>query len=261
MQRIRVIPVLLLKNEGLIKTIKFKNPKYIGDPRNAVKIFNEKEVDELAFLDIEASLSKKGPNFEMLEEIASECFMPLCYGGGISSMGQIKRLFSLGVEKVALNTILHDENNLLRDASEQYGNQSLIASIDVKKNFFGKYEVYTKGGSINTKKDPVKFAVEMQQLGAGEILLTSIDKDGTLSGYDLNLIKSVTSAIDIPLIACGGAKNLNDMKAAVLEGQASAVGAGSFFVYHGKHNAVLISYPSPNELIWTGLTSKEILHL
>lgn len=251
MQTVRVIPTLLLKNEGLVKTIKFKNPKYVGDPRNAVKIFNEKEVDELVFLDITASIIGKGPNFQMIEEIASECFMPLGYGGGINDMDSIKKLFSIGIEKVSLNTALHSNSELLKNASDQYGSQSIIASIDVKKNLFGKYEVYTKGGSINTKKDPIKFAVEMQNLGAGEIFLTSIDLDGTMKGYDLNLISSITSAIDIPLIACGGAGNLSHIKDAVTIAGASAVAAGSLFIYHGKHNAVLINYPKPEDLKFT----------
>lgn len=250
MARTRVIPALLLRNEGLVKTIKFKDPKYVGDPRNAVKIFNEKEVDELAFLDITAATSGKGPNFSMIEEIATECFMPLCYGGGITDINQINKLFAIGVEKVALNTVLHNNENLLKTASEQYGSQSLIVSIDVKKNFFGKYEVYTKGGIVNTKKDPVQFAVQMQKCGAGEILLTSIDRDGTMKGYDLDLIAAVTGAVDIPLIACGGAGNLNHMKDAVTKAKASAVAAGSLFIYHGKHNAVLINYPRQEELNW-----------
>ena len=248
MQRIRVIPVLLLKNEGLVKTIKFKDTRYIGDPRNAVKIFNEKEVDELAFLDIQANRHGNGPNFNMLSEIANECFMPLCYGGGISSLEQIKRLFSIGVEKVALNSTLHNNVQLLKAASEQYGSQSIIASVDVKKNFFGKYEVFIKSGTVNTKKDPVKFAVEMQKYGAGEILLNSIDRDGTMKGYDLDLISSITNSIDIPLIACGGAGNLSHLKEAIKNAKASAVAAGSLFVYHGKHNAVLINYPKEDEI-------------
>lgn len=248
MNRIRVIPVLLLKNEGLVKTIKFKDPKYIGDPRNAVKIFNEKEVDELSFIDISVRAKGVGPNFQMIQEIASECFMPLCYGGGVNSLEEINKLFSIGVEKVSLNTLLHNHPEIVKEATLQYGSQSIIASIDVKKNFFGKYEVYTNCGNQNTKLDPVKFAVQMQELGVGEILLNSIDRDGVMKGYDLDLISSITSAIDIPLIACGGAGSLEHMSEAIVSGKASAVAAGSLFIYHGKHNAVLINYPKQEEL-------------
>lgn len=248
MHRIRVIPVLLLKHEGLVKTIKFKEPRYIGDPRNAVKIFNEKEVDELAFLDITAGVKGAEPNFKMIEEIASECFMPLCYGGGVKTLEQIKCLFSIGVEKVALNTLLHTNPEIVKDAIQQYGSQSIIASIDVKKNFFGKLEVYTKCGTINTKLDPIRFAMQMQELGVGEILLNSIDMDGMMKGYDLELISSITSKIDIPLIACGGAGNIIHMADAIKKAKASAVAAGSMFIYHGKHNAVLINYPKQEEI-------------
>jgi cyclase len=248
MNRGRVIPVLLLKNEGLVKTIKFKDPKYVGDPRNAVKIFNEKEVDELSFIDISARVKRVGPNFQMIEEIASECFMPLCYGGGVNTLEEIKKLFSIGVEKVSLNTLLHTNPEIVNEASRQYGSQSIIASIDVKKNFFGKYEVFTNSGTKNTKLDPVKFAINMQELGVGEILLNSIDRDGVMKGYDLVLISSITSVIDIPLIACGGAGNLEHMRDAISIGKASAVAAGSMFIYHGKHNAVLINYPKQEDL-------------
>lgn len=248
MHRIRVIPILLLKDEGLVKTIRFKDPKYIGDPRNAVKIFNEKEVDELAFLDITTRIKGSEPNFQMIEEIASECFMPLCYGGGVNTIEHINRLFSIGVEKVSLNTLLHTNPEVVKEAVQQYGSQSIIASIDVKKNFFGKQEVYTKCGTVNTKLDPVKFALKMQELGVGEILLNSIDKDGVMKGYDLELITSITSVIDIPLIACGGAGDISHMREAIKVGKASAVAAGSMFIYHGKHNAVLINYPKQEEI-------------
>lgn len=248
MHRIRVIPALLLKNEGLVKTIKFKDPRYVGDPRNAVKIYNEKEVDELALLDVSAGVDGKGPNFQMIEEIASECFMPLCYGGGITTLAQINKLFSIGVEKIALNTVLHSNADIVKEAVNKYGSQSILASIDVKKNFFGKYEVVTSSGRNNTKKDPVKFAVQMQELGVGEVLLNSIDRDGTMKGYDLDLVSSVASALDIPLIACGGAGSLNDMREVIKMTKVSAVAAGSMFIYHGKHNAVLINYPNQVEI-------------
>jgi cyclase len=248
MLRPRVIPVLLLNNDKLVKSIKFKSLNYIGDPLNAVKIFNEKEVDEISILDISEKLRSKEPNFKLIEEIASECFMPLSYGGGISTLEQIKILFSIGIEKISLNTVLHSNPQLVNDVVNQYGSQSIIASIDVKKNLFGKYEVFTRSGTVNTKHDPVFFANKMQSLGVGEILLNSIDRDGTMKGYDLDLILNITSKINIPLIACGGAGNLDHMKKALNESKASAVAAGSMFVYHGKHNAVLINYPNQNDI-------------
>jgi cyclase len=248
MARIRVIPVLLLKNTGLYKTIKFKEPRYIGDPMNAVKLFNDKEVDELIFLDITATKEKKVPNYEAISEVASECFMPFSYGGGIDSMEKMSLLFSIGVEKVVLNTILHSNLNLVKEAADRYGSQSIVASIDVKKSLFGKYEVFTHSGTINTKKDPIQFAIEMENAGVGEIIINSIDRDGVMKGYDIDLIKNITSKLDVPLIACGGAGTIDDLSKAVKEGHASAVGAGSMFIYHGKHNAVLINYPNQQDL-------------
>jgi cyclase len=248
MIRARVIPVLLLKNDGLVKTIKFKSPKYIGDPLNAVKIFNEKEADEISILDISSNLNLQGPNFKIIEEIASECFMPLMYGGGIRKIDHIKKLFAIGVEKISLNTALHSNPDIVIEAAKQYGSQSIIASIDVKKNFFGKYEVITNSGTVNSKIDPVNFAIHMQNLGVGEIFLNSIDRDGLMNGYDLDLILNITSKIDIPLVACGGARSLDDMKKALSIGKASAVAAGSMFVYHGKHSAVLINYPNQKDI-------------
>jgi cyclase len=248
MNRFRVIPVLLLKNEGLVKTIKFKDPNYIGDPLNAVKLFNEKEVDELVLLDISVRSKGATPNFQMIEEVASECFMPLCYGGGVNTLHEIKKLFSIGIEKVSLNTLLHTNPAIVSEAVLQYGSQSIIASIDIKRNFFGRYEVYTNSGKNNTKLDPIEFAIQVQKLGVGEILLNSIDRDGLMNGYDIDIISKITSNIDIPLIACGGAGSLQHMHDAITLAKASAVAAGSFFVYHGKHKAVLINYPKQEEL-------------
>ena len=244
MHQARVIPVLLLNNDRLVKTIKFKRPKYIGDPLNAVKIFNDKEVDELIILDIAA----KEPNFHIIEEIATECFMPLTYGGAINSLEHINKLFSIGIEKISLNSLLHFKPNLITEAINQYGSQSIVASIDVKRNIFGKYSVYTKSGSLNTQKEPINFAIQMEDLGVGEIFLNSIDRDGTMEGYDLDLISNITSKINIPLIACGGSGCLEHMKKAINIGKASAVAAGSMFVYHGRHNAVLINYPNQIEI-------------
>ena len=244
----RVIPVLLLKSAGLVKTVKFKDPKYVGDPINAVKIFNDKEVDELVFLDITATQENRQPPLEFLEKIASECFMPLCYGGGIRSLDTIKAILKVGVEKVAVNSFAIEEPSFVQKAAERFGSSTIVVSIDVKKNFWGKYEVYTKGGKVSTGLDPVKLAVQMDKMGAGELLVNSIDRDGTMQGYDIDLVKKITGEVSMPVIACGGAGSLDDLKDAVKTGGASAVAAGSMFVFHGKHRAVLINYPPSNEL-------------
>ncbi|TLD40944.1 MAG: Imidazole glycerol phosphate synthase cyclase subunit [Candidatus Jettenia ecosi] len=245
MLKTRVIPCLLLKNRGLIKTIKFKDPKYVGDPINAVRIFNEKEVDELIFLDTTATLENRKPNFQFISEIASECFMPFGYGGGIRDVNDIKEIFNLGVEKIIINSYAVENPDFIRKASELYGSQSIVVSIDVKKNFFGKYEIYTQSGKKPTKLDPVEFAVKMQEFGAGEIFLNSIDRDGTLQGYDIELIKKVSESLSISVIASGGAGKIEDFVDAAKKGGASAVAAGSMFIFHGKYRAVLINYPSP----------------
>jgi cyclase len=240
---------LLLSGAGLVKTIQFKRPKYVGDPINAVRIFNDKEVDEIVFLDIMASRSNSEPAFNLLAEIASEAFMPFGYGGGIKSVKDIERLIKIGIEKVILNTIAYKNPRLVADASSIFGSQSIVISIDVKRNFWGKYEVWTDCGNFNTKLSPVGYALKMRDLGAGEIFLNSIDRDGTMKGYDLQLIKSITDHLSIPLVACGGAASLNDFHLAVNKSGASAVAAGSMFVFHGIHRAVLITYPEYNELL------------
>lgn len=244
----RVIPCLLLRNQGLVKTVKFKDPKYVGDPINAVKIFNDKEVDELLFLDITATVERKGPPMKVLAEIASECFMPLAYGGGIRSMEDVRQIFAVGVEKVCINTHAVEQPNFIRQASDIFGSQSIVVSIDVKKSLFGKYEVYTHGGTKGTKLDPRDHAVRMEQMGAGELFLNAIDRDGTQQGYDIDLIRTVAAAVRIPVIACGGAGTVAHFREAVKQGGAAAVSAGSMFVFHGKHRAVLISYPGQEEL-------------
>ncbi len=248
MLRTRVIPCLLLKNLGLVKTIKFKDPKYIGDPINAVKIFNEKEVDELIFLDIIATVENKTPQMELISRIAGECFMPLTYGGGIRRLEDIKELFGLGIEKVAINSNAVENPNLIRNAVDYFGGQSIVVSIDVKKNSFGTYEVFTHGGTKGTNLDPVNFAIQMEEMGAGEILLNSVDNDGTMEGYDIALIKNVSESVGVPVIACGGAGKIDDFANAVNQGKASAVAAGSLFVFHGIHRAVLINFPTQEEL-------------
>jgi cyclase len=247
MKRIRVIPVLLLHKGGLVKTIKFKNPAYVGDPINAVKIFNEKEIDEIVVLDIDASREGRGPQMQLIREIAGEAFIPLAYGGGITTIEQVKELFFIGVEKVILNyrAITHPE--FITQIAQAVGSQSVVVSIDVKKNVWGSYKVYTKGGTENSGEEPIAFAQKMQNAGAGEIFLNVIDRDGTFSGYDLPLIQKMAAVLNIPLIVCGGAGSVNDFKPAILSG-ASAVAAGSMFVFQGPHRAVLISYPSQKEL-------------
>jgi len=243
MLQTRVIPCLLLKDDGLVKTIKFKNPSYIGDPINTVRIFNEKEVDELIFLDIQASVLNREPNFKLLAEIANECFMPLAYGGGLKKLDQVKRIFNIGLEKVSINTSACVNPNFITEIANLFGNQAVIASIDVKKNFFGKNEVVCKSGSQKQKLSPVEWAKEMENKGAGEILLTSIDREGTWSGYDLELIKSITSAVNVPVIANGGAGNINHLVEGKKVANASALALGSMVVYQKQGMGVLINYP------------------
>lgn len=247
MFRPRVIPTLLLKDKGLVKTVKFSKPTYIGDPINAVKIFNEMEADELVFLDVSATNENRTPSFDLIKQIGDEAFMPFAVGGGIKNIADIKKIISAGAEKIVINSAAFYNKNLIDEAASVIGSQSIIVSIDVKKNFFGKYEVYVNGGKKNTSISPEKYAEEFAKKGAGEILLNSIDKDGTMSGYDLTLIKSVSSAVDIPVVACGGAGKKEDFTAAINFG-ASAVAAGSMFVYYGSRKGVLINYPEKEEL-------------
>jgi imidazole glycerol-phosphate synthase subunit HisF len=244
----RVIPILLYRNNGLYKSIKFDKYTYIGDPINAVKIFNDKEVDELIFLDIDSKADDSDPNFELIKEIATECFMPICYGGRISNINQIRRILSLGVEKVSINKKAVTDPKFIKSAVEEFGSSTIVISIDVKKNFWGNYEIFIDNGKRNTKIDPFSFAREMEKIGVGEILLNSIDKDGTMSGYDIELITELTSSINLPVVACGGANSIYDFKNAIKNGNASAVAASSMFVYYGKHKAVLINYPNQLEL-------------
>jgi len=251
MFRPRIIPCILLQDKGLVKTIQFENPRYIGDPINAVRIFNDKEADELILLDIQVSrehgllgrLKKNTIPFTMIETISHECLMPLTYGGGVGSLSDIGALFNAGVEKVAINTHAVYNPGLITEASDTFGRQSILVSIDVRKNAAGGYAVYTNGGKKSTGLDPAEHARNMESLGAGEIMITSIDRDGTMTGYDIELIQQVAGAVDVPVIACGGAGNLADFAKAYYEGHASALAAGSLFVFHGRKRAVLISYP------------------
>ena len=248
MLRIRVIPILLLHGRGLVKGSKFKGHKYVGDPLNAVRIFNEKEVDELVFLDISANKQSTGPNFSLVEEIAEEAFMPFSYGGGISNLFEIERLFKLGVEKVILNSSAVQRPELITEAVESFGSQSIVVSIDVRQSLLGKYQVYIDSGRRNARMGPVELAKSVEALGAGEIILCSVDREGTRQGYDLHLVKQVASALQIPVVASGGAGALGHFSAAVNEAGAAGVAAGDMFIFHGKHKAVLITYPDSEDL-------------
>ena len=251
----RVIPCLLLKGQGLVKTINFTNPKYIGDPINAVKIFNDKEVHELFFLDITASTEQRTPRLDYISDIASECFMPLGYGGGIRTIKQAEDIFNRGVEKIIINSYAIEKPSFIHELADLFGSQSIVISIDVKKNFFGNYQTYTYSGKTKTAWDPMKWAQEAEKLGAGEIFLNSIDRDGMMDGYDIPLIKSICASVSIPVVACGGAGTVEDFGRAVHDGGASAVAAGSMFVYVGKHRAVMINYP--NRQILDGIFQHE----
>jgi len=244
----RVMPCLLVDNGRLVKTVNFKNPSYVGDPVNAIKIYNEKEVDELILLDIAATSEGREPSFDLLSDVADECFMPLTYGGAIRELDDINQIFNLGIEKVAINSYAAQDPGFISEAAGLFGSQSIVVSMDVKKTIFGKYVVHTYRGQKSTGYNPVEYAVIMERMGAGEILLNSIDRDGTWNGYDIALIRRVTDAVNIPVIACGGAGNIQDFSKAVRHGGASAVAAGSMVVYSGKGLGVLINFPKQNDL-------------
>jgi cyclase len=243
MLAIRVIPILLLKNQGFVKGVKFRNHRYIGDPINTIRIFNDKEADEILIVDILATINDSAPNFKLLTDLSSEAFMPLSYGGGIKTINDIEKLFSIGFEKIVLNSHAALDPKFIRNAVSIAGSSSVVVSIDVKKSIFGKYEMYIKSGTQKHSMNPFDFAKQAQQMGAGEFIINSIDKEGTKSGYDLHLMKSMTEILSVPVIAAGGAGTLEHFKDAVKESNVSAVCAGNFFVYHGKHDAVLIQYP------------------
>ncbi|MBA4408494.1 MAG: imidazole glycerol phosphate synthase subunit HisF [Odoribacter sp.] len=244
----RIIPCLLVHNKGLVKTTKFKDPKYVGDPINAVKIFNEKEVDELIVVDIDASREGKEPDYKMIENLAAECRMPFCYGGGIKTLGQAQRIFSLGVEKIAISSVAIENPKIISEMAERVGNQSVVVVLDVKKKTLSsKYELYIHNGTKSTGIDPIQFAIEMQKLGAGEIVINSIDHDGVMKGYDMNLINKIREVISIPITVMGGAGTLEDIGGVIQQHGIIGVAAGSLFVFKGKYRAVLISYPTANE--------------
>jgi cyclase len=248
MLRTRVIPALLLRNESLVKTVGFGKFTYVGDPANTVRIFNELEVDELLFLDITASLENRRPNLKVLAEIANECFMPLGYGGGIRSLDQAKAVFDIGFEKVAINTQAAENPELIGDIAALFGSQAVIVSIDVKRGLFGRQTVRTLGGKRNTRRDPVTWALEVEKMGAGEILLTCIDREGTWDGFDLELVKRITDAVSIPLIAHGGAGTVEHIGQVVKQANASAVALGSMVVFQKKGMGVLVNFPD-NKLL------------
>jgi cyclase len=247
MRRVRIIPALLIQKGGLVKSVRFKDHLYVGDPINAVKIFNEKEVDEIVVLDISATKDGRKPDMSFVKTFASEAFMPMAYGGGITTLAEIEELISSGVEKAVLNTVAYIKPSLISDAAKYVGSQSIVVSIDVKKNLFGKNTVYVSNGKKNTGVSPQEYARRMADLGAGELILNSIDRDGTFTGYDGELIEKVASSVSVPVVALGGAGSVDDFLTAVARG-AAAVSAGSMFVLQRPHRAVLISYPSQQEL-------------
>lgn len=244
----RIIPVLLLKGKGLVKTVKFKKPRYIGDPINAVKIFNDLKADELVFLDITASREGRCVSIDLVKDIGDEAFMPFGVGGGISSIEQIEQLLKAGAEKVIVNTQAILNPKLIKDAAKVFGSQSIVVCLDTKKTLFGKYEIWIKDGRENVKLNPIEKANEFEDAGAGEIIINSIDHDGLMTGYNNKLIKMVSDAVSIPVVACGGAGNLEHLREGYYKGNAHALAAGSMFVYHGPRKAVLINYLNKNEI-------------
>ena len=241
-QRPRIIPCLTIQDNDLVKTIQFKNPRYIGDPVNSVKIFNDKGVDELCILDITASKLNKEPNYQLLQEIANEAFMPLSYGGGLKTLDQVKRIIKMGYEKVVFNTSFINNPLLIKDTVAFLGSSGVVISIDVKKNLLGKYVVYINDGSQEVKMSLIEVIKLVEYLSAGEIIVNSITNDGMMEGYDLNLIKLISESVSVPVIAIGGARDVSDLKKAIDNG-AHAVAASSMFIYYGKQKAVLITIP------------------
>ncbi len=247
MLRPRIIPCLLVHKKGLVKTVNFKSSKYVGDPINAVRIFNEKQVDELMVLDIDATVENREPDYQMIQYLAAECRMPLSIGGGIKTVEQAQRIFSLGVEKVAMSSAVVNQPSLVSALAEQVGSQSVVVVLDVRKKLLGGYEVYTHNGKVNTKHDPFKLVKQFEQLGAGEIVVNSIDKDGQMKGYDHDLVRRIREATSLPVTILGGAGSLSDIGQLIREHGVIGAAAGSLFVFKGVYRAVLISYPTANE--------------
>ena len=247
MLRPRIIPSLLLHDKGLVKTVNFKSPKYVGDPINAVRIFNEKEADELAFFDIDATVLDKEPDYILIEKIANQSRMPLCYGGGVKTVEQAQRIFGLGIEKIALSSAVIQSPQLVTQIADRVGSQSVIVVLDIKKKLLGGYEIYTHNGKQSTGINPITFAKELEQLGAGELIINSIDQDGLMKGYDMNLIDKIAEAISIPLTVLGGAGSISDIEKVIDKHGVIGVSAGSLFVFKGPYKAVLINYPTQSE--------------
>lgn len=243
----RIIPCLLIKNGGLVKTVNFKNPRYLGDPINAVRIFNEKEVDELVVLDIDATLNGREPDYRMIEHLAAECRMPLCYGGGVTTSDQVRRIVQLGVEKVAISAAAIQNPLLVKNAAQQVGNQSVVAVLDVRLGNRSRYEVWTHNGDRNTGKSPVDLARLFENMGAGEVLINSIDGDGAMKGYDLILAEKIRASINVPMTILGGAGSLHDIGMLFSKYDGIGAAAGSLFVFKGSYRAVLINYPNRSE--------------
>ena len=250
MLRSRVIPCLQLLNENLVKTVRFQKPNYIGDFVNTVRIFNELEVDELCLLSIRATVNNRPPNFEVLKMVANECFMPLSYGGGITDFEKASQIFKIGYEKVILNSAVFGNPSLVTKIAEHFGSQSTVVSLDIKKNLFGKYAIYSHSGTKKQSKDYVEYAQKVEQMGAGELLLTSINQDGTWEGYNYDLLNEISSSVDIPVIINGGAGNLDHLSQGVHSG-ASGLGVGSMVVYQAKGMGVLINFPDRKKLAQT----------
>lgn len=258
MLRPRVIPCLLVHEGGLVKTVGFKAPKYVGDPINAVKIFNEKEADELVVLDIDATVNGVEPDYRMIANLAAECRMPLCYGGGVRSAAQAKKIIALGVEKIALSAAAIDDPNLITQIADEIGRQSVVVVLDVKKRMLSKeYDVFTHNGKKNTKRSVIEVATQAEALGVGEIIINSIDNDGQMKGYDLVLAKQIRDAVNIPITFLGGAGSLDDIGALIRTCGVVGASAGSLFVFKGVYKAVLINYPNVvqrDELIRSSLS-------
>lgn len=245
MLRPRIIPCLLVHEKGLVKTVSFKSPKYVGDPINAVKIFNEKESDELIVLDIDASVSGLEPDYKLISTLAMECRMPLCYGGGIRTVAQAKHIISLGVEKIAVSSAAVENPELISRIAEEVGRQSVVVVLDVKKRMFGKdYDVYIHNGRKNTKRNAIEMAQQMEALGAGEIVINSIDNDGQMKGYDIAFAQKIRKAVSVPITILGGAGSLQDFESLVEACGVIGASAGSLFVFKGTYKAVLINYPT-----------------
>mgnify|MGYP001457606753 CR=1 FL=1 len=245
----RIIPCLLIHKDGLVKSVNFKDYKYIGDPINTVKIFNEKEVDELIVLDIDATRNNTRPNFNLISKIASECRMPLCYGGGVKTVNDAKEIIRLGVEKVSVSSAAIENPQLVSEIANEIGSQSISVVIDYKKNIFGNYEIWINNGQVNTKKSLLKNLPDFTSLGAGELIFNSISNDGTLRGYDISLAKNIRSKINTPITFLGGASSYEDMSSMINEVGVVGLAAGSLFVFKGKYKAVLINYPKYDDKV------------